>query len=82
MNTKDTITINKSDILEIVDKLVYSLGDISPQEADRIVRDQANRLMNDVLGIAGSVRQTNYICIQYHNNTNKGGAVYQFVIKE
>ena len=79
MNTQNKITINKSDILEIVDQLVYSLGNIPPQEADRIVRDQANRLMNDVLKITGSVKQTNYICIAYKNNIYKGGGVYQFV---
>lgn len=72
----------QADVLEIANELIRTLstGSSMPSyKADEIVKQQAERLITQIVGIKGSVRKLGYGCIQFKDGASKGGADYKFI---
>lgn len=65
-------------ILEIANELIKTLGNMPSSEADSIVRAQAEKLLNEVAGIKGSIRGS-FSCILFKNGEGKNSTSYKFV---
>lgn len=64
--------------LEIGNELIKTLGSMPAQEADRIVRAQTERLINELGGMKGRIKSS-YGCIQFKDKPAVGSATHMFV---
>lgn len=74
----EKLTKQQAIICEIVNALIGTLGSMPAKDADEVVKRQAERLMNEVAGIKGSV-QGNWGCIVFRSGNSKGETTYRFV---
>ena len=58
---KEVRKSDKAELKTMADALVTTLGNMPPQEADRIVKEVAETIYRDILGLKGRVVKTEHI---------------------
>ncbi len=60
---KQDLPTDKLVVMEIANDLIKTLGDMPTEKADKIVRSCAERLLREVVGLKGSIRNLGYNCV-------------------
>ena len=60
---KQDLPTDKHEIMEIANDLNKTMGDMPTKKANKIVRSCAERLLREVVGLKGSIRNLGYNCV-------------------
>lgn len=60
---KQDLSNDKLVVMEVANELIKTLGGMPSTQADEIVRSCAERLLREVIGLKGSIRNLGYNCV-------------------
>jgi hypothetical protein len=78
---KQDLSNDKLIVMEIANELIKTLGNMPSGKADEIVRSCAERLLREVVGLKGSIRNLGYNCVLRKTPGNEFGGSGEYNYK-